>query len=236
MSGSPNRVIRGVIFFSLIFMVCRTARGEGYFDSDDSSPATVFDHELELSPRPCLPVTTAMPWDEMTALQKHLAFFDSNADAKVTVAETYRGLRLLNLAPPFALPAAMSINGAMATATAGYPSLTLRIPSIEAGIHGSDTGIYDDNGEFDPKKFESWFTTWDKDHDGALNLKELVQRLYKEEDLFDVFGVIASGGEFGALYLLASHDGKVSKERMAALYQGTLFYDLARERGVSDCS
>jgi peroxygenase len=176
-----------------------------------------------------------MPWEQMTALQKHLAFFDENYDAKVTVAETYRGLRILNLAPPLALSAAIGINGAMATATAGYPSMTLRIPAIEAGIHGSDTGIYDDNGEFDPKKFESWFTTWDKDKDGGLNLNELAQRLYKEQDLFDFFGVIASGGEFGALYLLAAKDGKVSKERMVALYQGTLFYELAQERGVPNC-
>jgi peroxygenase len=229
-------MIQGLFFFCLIFIINPTARGEHLLEADDLSNILATDRELEASPGVCFQINTAIPWDQMTALQKHLAFFDFNVDAKVTVAETYRGLRILNLAPPFALSAAISINGAMATATAGFPSLTLRIPSIEAGIHGSDTGIYDDNGEFDPQKFEDWFATWDKDHDGALNFKELAQRLYKEQDLFDVFGILASGGEFGALYLLAAQDGKVSKERIAALYQGSLFYDLAREKGVPQCS
>jgi peroxygenase len=212
--------------------------GQSEFNSTDfnSSDITAIDYEVEFAPKVCLPTTTAIPWDDMTALQKHLAFFDFNTDAKVTVPETYRGLRVLGLPSLLSLPAALSINGAMATATAGYPSLTLRISSIEAGIHGSDTGIYDDDGAFNLQKFESWFKTWDKDHDDALSLKELAQRLYKEQDLFDFFGVIASGGEFGVLYLLAAEDGKISKDRMISLYEGTLFYDLAHERGLVACS
>jgi peroxygenase len=236
MNRSPHRMIRGLIFLGLIFTFDHTAKGGINLESGDLDDVALIDFELETSPTVCVQMNTAIPLDQMTPLQRHLAFFDANADSKVTVAETYRGLRLLNLAPPLALPAAIGINGAMATATAGYPSLTLRIPSIEAGIHGSDSGIYDDNGEFDPERFEAWFTTWDKDQDGGLNLKELAQRLYKEQDLFDVFGIMASGGEFGALYLLAAQDGKVSKERLMALYQGTLFYDLAHERGVPNCS
>ena len=182
----------------------------------------------------CIPAP-AIPGDEMTALQKHLAFFDRNSDAKVSVRETLGGLRMLGIPAVVALPAAISINGAMATPTAGYPTLTLHIRSIEAGIHGSDTGIYDDNGLFVPEKFEAWFKTWDQDGDGALNLKELAKRLYKEEDLYDFFGLIASGGEFGALYLVAAEDGKISKERMLGLYDGSLFYTLARARGILDC-
>ena len=182
----------------------------------------------------CIPAP-AIPWDDMTALQKHLAFFDHNSDAKVSVRETFGGLRLLGLPSVLAMPAAVSINGAMATPTAGYPTLTLHLRSIEAGIHGSDTGIYDDNGLFVPEKFEAWFKTWDQNGDGALDLKELAKRLYKEEDLYDFFGLIASGGEFGALYLVAAEDGKISKERMLGLYDGSLFYTLARARGILDC-
>lgn len=182
----------------------------------------------------CIPAP-AIPWDEMTALQKHLAFFDRNSDAKVSVRETFGGLRMLGMPSVVAMPAAISINGAMATPTAGYPTLTLHIRSIEAGIHGSDTGIYDDNGLFVLEKFEAWFKTWDQDGDGALNLKELAKRLYKEEDLYDFFGLIASGGEFAALYLVAAEDGKISKERMLGLYDGSLFYTLARAKGILDC-
>ena len=190
--------------------------------------------EGELLQGKCIPAP-AIPWDEMTALQKHLAFFDHNRDTKVSVRETFSGLRMLGIPSVLAMPAAISINGAMATPTAGYPTLTLHIRSIEAGIHGSDTGIYDDNGVFVPEKFEAWFKTWDQDGDGALNLKELAKRLYKEEDLYDFFGLIASGGEFSALYLVAAEDGKISKERMLGLYDGSLFYTLARGRGILDC-
>ena len=33
----------------------------------------------------------AIPWDEMTALQRHVSFFDHDGDGYITVAEDYRG-------------------------------------------------------------------------------------------------------------------------------------------------
>lgn len=177
----------------------------------------------------------AIAWQDMTALQRHLAFFDLDGDGKITLVETFDGLRDLGMAPPLALPAAIAINSAMATPTAGYPSLTIDLANIEAGIHGSDSGLYGNDGEFLEERFDRWFSKWDKDQDGALNVQELAQRLYQEMDLFDLFGVIASGGEYAALYMIAAEDGKISKARMRGLFTGTLFYQLAFTRGSLGC-
>lgn len=187
-----------------------------------------------LEREPC-PVVPFRPWSEMNALQRHLSFFDSEGDGKVTLQENFRGLRDLGIPSLLALPFAIAINGAMATPTAGYPSFTLKLAHIDAGMHGSDSGLYDDEGRFDSDRFERWFSTWDKNGDGALDLKELAQRLFKETDLFDLFGSVASGGEFGALFLVAAEQGKISKERMRELYEGELFYAVAAARGTLGC-
>src|SRR5690242_15375679 len=69
----------------------------------------------------------AIPWDEMTALQKHVSFFDYDGDGYVTVTEDYRGLRALGIDPVSASAFAFAINAALGTPTMGYPSLTISI-------------------------------------------------------------------------------------------------------------
>ncbi len=188
----------------------------------------------DLERRSC-PIAPFIPWDEMNALQKHLSFFDKDGDGKVTLKENFQSLRDLGITPVLALPFALAINGAMATPTAGYPTFTLYLPRIDAGLHGSDSGLYDNEGRFDLQKFERWFTVWDKNGDGALGVSELAQRLFQETDLFDLFGSVASGGEFAALFLVAAEQGKLSKFRMQELYEGGLFYAVAAARGTLGC-
>ena len=172
----------------------------------------------------------AIPWDEMTALQRHVAFFDFDGDGYITVAEDYWGLIALGIDPVSAAAFATIINGALATPTMGYPSLTIDLRAIAAAVHGSDTGIYDNQGRFVPSQFERLFDDWDKNGDGGLDALELTQRTIVEADLWDVFGVAASGAEFGLLYAVAAEDGRLSRDRMRAFYDGSLFYVLAEER------
>ena len=172
-----------------------------------------------------------LSWGDMNALQRHIAFFDLNQSGKINLRETTTSLGDLGLAPVLAYPAAMAIHAAMATPSSGHPSLTIDLSGIEAGIHGSDSGLYGNDGEFIPERFDAWFQKWDRDANGALDGAELANRLYQESDLLDVFGVFASGGEYAVLYLVAAESGKISKERMLALYDGSLFYRLAIARG-----
>ena len=122
------------------------------------------------------------------------------------------------------------INGALATPTRGYPSLTISIRGIARSIHGSDSGIYDSQGRFDPVAFERLFATWDRDRSGGLDPVELAQRTISDADLWDLFGVAASGAEFGLLFAVAEEHGELSRDRMRSFYDGTLFYRLENER------
>jgi peroxygenase len=172
----------------------------------------------------------AIPWDEMTALQRHVAFFDWNGDGYITVVEDYRGLRALGIDPVLASSFATAINGVLATPSRGFPSLTIDLRNIASGIHGSDSGIYDSEGRFVPAMFERLFTDWDRDGSDGLDPLELAGRAVRDADLFDVFGVVVSGAEFGLLFVVAAEDGELSRDRMRSFYDGTLFYVLAEER------
>jgi peroxygenase len=172
----------------------------------------------------------AIPWDDMTALQKHVSFFDFNGDGYVTVLEDYRGLRALGIDPVSASAFATAINTALGTPTSGYPTLTISIYGIASAVHGSDSGIYDSQGHFVPSAFEALFDTWDRNGSGGLDPVELAQRTIDDADLFDLFGVTASAAEWGLLYAVAAENGELTRDRMRGFYDGTLFYDLAEER------
>ena len=123
-----------------------------------------------------------------------------------------------------------AINSALGTSTMGYPSLTVSIWDIDAAVHGSDTGIYDSQGRFNPVQFDRLFTDWDRNGSGGLDPLELAARAVDDADLGDVFGVTASAAEFGLLYAVAAEDGELTRARMRGFYDGTLFYELAEER------
>ena len=164
----------------------------------------------------------AIPWDEMTPLQRHVSFFDYNGDGTITLGEDYRGLRELGISPAPAATFALAIQTAL-----GFPTLTISLYDIAGDVHGSDTGVYDSQGDFDPVAFDNLFDTWDQDGSGGLSPAELFDRTVSDADLFDLFGVTASAAEFGLLFYIAAEDGELSRDRMAAFYDGTLFYDLA---------
>lgn len=172
----------------------------------------------------------AIPWDEMTALQRHVSFFDYDGDGYITVVEDYRGLRALGIDPGSASAFALAINGALGTQTMGYPSLTISLYDIDAGMHGSDSGIYDGEGNFVPEQFELLFDEWDLDGSDGLDPLELAARAVDDAELGDLFGVTASAAEFGLLFAIAAEDGELSRDRMRGFYDGSLFYDLAEER------
>ncbi len=179
---------------------------------------------------------TAMPWEEMTPLQRHVSYFDWDGDGTITVQEDYRGFRAMGTPPLVAAAAALAINAALGTPTSLYPTLTIDIAGIDRGIHGSDTGVYDDFGNFDEEKFDSLFKQWDRNGDNALDIGELTRRTIRQIDLFDFVGPIASVGEFGFLfYLAADREGKLGRDRLRQQYVGTLFYRLAWERGALGC-
>ncbi|MGK3985169.1 caleosin family protein [Sorangium sp. So ce136] len=169
---------------------------------------------------------------DRTALEMHSAFFDRNHDGIITLRETYEGLRAIGIGRVLSAWFALFINGVLGlpTSRSFVPTFSITLENIHRGKHASDTGVYDKDGRFDPAKFDELFSRWDKDRDGALNVRELVARTLGDRDLLDVFGFLASAGEWTVLYALAGKGGKLTREQLRRMYDGTLFYELEREK------
>jgi peroxygenase len=164
-------------------------------------------------------------------LQKHVDFFDTNHDGKITVADTYRGLRRLGLGTVRSATFAGVINAALGSSTSGGPSLTVDTERIHTGKHRSDTGAYDKNGRFSRSRFRRLFPRYDADGDGALDGGELT-RLFADNRA-DLMGHLGSKAEFGLLLDLAGEDRNgrkvLTRERLERFYNGSLFYQLATQ-------
>lgn len=139
-----------------------------------------------------------------TTLQKHVDFFDSDRDGKITFLETYQGLRRLGLGAARSWVFGGVINAALGSSTSRTPSLTVDADHINAGRHASDTGVYDEKGRFVQRRFDRLFARYDEDGDGALDRKELA-RLF-QGNRTDLLGHLGSMAEFRLLLYLAGED------------------------------
>jgi peroxygenase len=166
-----------------------------------------------------------------TALQKHVDFFDADHDGRISLSETYCGLRRLGLGAARSAAFAGVINAALGSSTSGAASLSVDAERIHAGKHASDTGVYDASGRFSQARFRQLFASYDSDGDGALDTVEL-NRMYAGSRT-DLMGHLGSRAEFGLLLDLAGEDrnGKrvLTRERLLRFYNGSLFYQLAED-------
>ena len=182
--------------------------------------------------RPVLSAPRSAPRSSFrTALQKHVDFFDTNHDGKITLSDTYRGLRRLGLGAARSAAFAGVINAALGSSTSGAASLTVDAERIHAGKHGSDTGVYDRSGRFSLASFRQLFTRFDADGDGALDGGELTRLLAGNRT--DLVGHLGSKAEFGLLLDVAGEDSNgrkvLTRERLERFYDGSLFYELAEQ-------
>jgi hypothetical protein len=178
----------------------------------------------------------AIPWEQMTTLQKHVAFFDINGDGSISPLETYYAFRDLGFNPLISSGAMIGINALLGPPTGHFPTPYISIANITEGIHGSDADLYDEqDGNVSPEKFNTWFNRHDLNGDNALDVWEMLKRTRVEADVYDPLGLLATIGEFAALYLVAAENGKMSREKLFAQYDGSLFYRIAAARGTLRC-
>ena len=182
--------------------------------------------------RPVSPALRSAPNSgPRTALQKHVDFFDTDLDGKITLSDTYHGLRRLGLGAARAAAFAGVINAALGSSTSGAPSLTVDAGRIHAGKHRSDTGVYDAKGRFSAPRFRRLFARYDADGDGALDGEDLARLC--AENRADIVGHVGSKAEFGLLLDLAGEErnGKkvLTRGRLQRFYNGSLFYQVAEE-------
>lgn len=172
--------------------------------------------------------------EERSPLQKHVDFFDRNGDHETTVCETFQGLRALGLGRIASGGAAFVINLGLGLKTGAhwYSPLTVQNDNIAAGKHDSDSDTYDEKGNFVQAKFDEMFATFDTNKDNQFNKAEIDHMLDTRKETF--VGRQAAGAEFGLLLKLAGQESAegekvLTKERLASLYDGSLFYTVEAE-------
>ena len=168
-----------------------------------------------------------------TALQKHVAFFDMNGDGSISVSETIEGLIQLGRPAVRSYVLAPMLNLLMGTMTRGYPSFSIDISNIKAGKHEGSSDIFDQEGKFDPVKFDELFEKFDTNQDGYLDGVEIENFIGRNiKSALGRFGVKV---ELPVLLDVAGEEREVdgemrkvlTKERLIEFYDGSLFYKLA---------
>uniref|UniRef100_A0A0E0A7R6 EF-hand domain-containing protein n=1 Tax=Oryza glumipatula TaxID=40148 RepID=A0A0E0A7R6_9ORYZ len=95
-------------------------------------------------------VTAEIDIANMTALQKHVSFFDRNKDGVITPSETIEGVVAIGCDFAFARDLAASVHAGLGPKTspkdAPLPHLSIYINNIYRGMHRSDTGALDAKG------------------------------------------------------------------------------------------
>ncbi len=176
-----------------------------------------------------------------TTLQRHLSFFDDNGDRGVDLAECTRGLKALGLPIGVAEAFALAIVAALSLQTRGsLLAMNVDIESAQKGKHDSDTGILDRRGRFNARRFVKVFgahSTVDRNGDKAFTATELMRMIKANRET--LAGYVAAIAEWQLLLMIAADTHAVegdhtvpalSVARMKSFYDGTLFYELARER------
>lgn len=173
--------------------------------------------------------------DENNALQKHAFFFDRNQDGIVYPWETFQGFRAIGCGFALSTAAAIFINGALSQKTRPGQSLSplfpIEIKNIQRSKHGSDTGVYDDEGRFVPDKFEAIFRKYARSHESAFTSDELMEMLKANREPKDYGGWIGAWVEWNVLYYLCKdRRGLLHRDIIRGVYDGSLFEKMERER------
>ncbi|MEO6603387.1 MAG: caleosin family protein [Polyangiaceae bacterium] len=190
--------------------------------------------------------------EPLTALERHVSYFDTDADGKITMAQTFRGLRRVGVGPVTSAALTLLINVFLGYLTNGKPSLRVNVRDIARGKHPFDTGSFDDRGETEPSNFERLFTapTAQPPFD-RLTQRELRAMIVKRGDPKKPFGELGSvlsnwfsGREIQLLLCVASDCNKrglsgeqepaITRRTLRRFYSGRLLFLLARAKRIRD--
>ncbi len=177
-----------------------------------------------------------------SALERHAGFFDPDATGLITMKQTWAGMGRLGVKWTVRVMLTPVINGFLGYMTQKRPCFVVRIDRIAEGKHPYDSGTFDDTGAIAPAAFEALFPNGGD----ALTEQEMraiiSARGNHKPELGRVAGVLGrwfSRKEVGVFFCVAADTTKsvggrtvpaVTKKTMRALYEGTLFYELARRR------
>ncbi|KAG6828411.1 hypothetical protein H0H92_008075 [Tricholoma furcatifolium] len=148
-----------------------------------------------------------------TALQSHVAFFDKDSDGVIWPSDTW-------LTSGALLP---------------DPLFRLKVENMHKGKHGSDTESYTSTGAFDEERFNYVFDLYSSKPHTHMTFEEGICMLQGNRNPFDPFGWVSAALEWYTTYLILwPEDGKVKKEDIRAIYDGSLFYKISGTSQKSD--
>ncbi|KAI1254998.1 hypothetical protein MGN70_003061 [Eutypa lata] len=172
--------------------------------------------------------------EDKTVLQQHCEFFDTDHDGVIWPWDTFTGFHKLGFGLLLSFVAVLVIHGNFSYPTApGWlpdPFFRVNVPKIHKDKHGSDTGTYDPEGRFLPQKFEDMFAKYADGRD-YLTLGDVWALLKGQRCIMDPVGWGGAFFEWLATYLMLwPADGKMLKEDIRGIYDGSIFYKIANRR------
>lgn len=177
-----------------------------------------------------------------TALQRHVLYFDPEGTGLITYGQTYRGIRDLGVGRAWSAILSGIIHLALGWVTQRRPTLTIDIANIHRGKHPSDSGIFDDEGNFVPERFDALFTFAGETDDETARVTEKELRAYmKSEGPQSFAGNFFSGAEARLFFCVAAdttkrEDGRevpaITRRRLKVFYDGRLLPAIRRHRRI----
>jgi peroxygenase len=128
------------------------------------------------------------------------------------------------------------------------PFLRIYVDRIHKDKHGSDSGTYDTEGRFVPQKFEDIFAKYASGDKQSLTFNEMLGYLKGQRLVLDPFGwggaifeceLSSRNGIWNllinwyagiAMYILIAKNGRMQKEDIRRVYDGSLFFEIAARR------
>lgn len=193
--------------------------------------------DLDDSPPP-VPAAAPVPPGGRGALRMHVDFFDKDADGIIAWSETVRGLSELGVGWVKARVVALAIHAGLGPKTSGRWTLDIDASRIAKGIHGSDTGVFDSNGDYAESAFRRILEEFDADRSGNLNEREIAA-MVDANSLLRPGAWAAARLEWRLLLDVAADAADwaagepvraLSAARLRALYDGSLFHEIAAQR------
>ncbi|KAJ4395083.1 hypothetical protein N0V91_011082 [Didymella pomorum] len=168
-----------------------------------------------------------------TVLQQHCEYFDRDRDGILWPSDTFVGFYNLGFGvvlSAFAL-FIIHINFSYPTSNSWLPDPLFRINlvNIDRTKHGSDSDTYDSQGRFRPQQFEDIFAKYANGAD-HLTIWTLLEQIKGQRNVSDPIGWGGAMFEWMATYIMLwPEDGKMKKEDIRRVYDGSIFHGWARD-------
>ncbi|KAJ4290274.1 hypothetical protein N0V90_010489 [Kalmusia sp. IMI 367209] len=182
--------------------------------------------------------TTHRDWarvhSHQTVLQQHCAFFDPDHDGIIWPRDTFSGFYKLGFGLILSSLAVVLIHAAFSYPTLSTwipdPFLRIYIANIHKDKHGSDSGTYDHEGRFVPQAFEDIFEKYATGRD-FVTIWDVGRLVMGQKCLADPVGSSGALLEWLTTWLLLwPNDGRMTKEDVRGVFDGSVFYKIAARR------